>query len=67
MFVHLQYSRKIVWYDLYLLIINIWQGLRKDDGAISKRDLRSRGFCLLPLSRASYISGYDWGLYLPYA
>ncbi|XP_062144279.1 transcription factor bHLH110-like [Alnus glutinosa] len=34
-------------------------GLMKEDGAVPKRDLRSRGLCLLPLSCASYISGYD--------
>lgn len=34
-------------------------GLSKDDGAQPKRDLRSRGLCLLPLSCASYISAYD--------
>ncbi|XP_059440699.1 transcription factor bHLH110-like [Corylus avellana] len=34
-------------------------GLRKEEGAEPKRDLRSRGLCLLPLSCASYIGSYD--------
>ncbi|KAE8010539.1 hypothetical protein FH972_006905 [Carpinus fangiana] len=34
-------------------------GLRKEEVAEPKRDLGSRGLCLLPLSCASFIGGYD--------
>ncbi|KAM3708928.1 hypothetical protein ACJW31_02G133900 [Castanea mollissima] len=35
------------------------QGLSGKDGTELERDLKSRGLCLLPLSYASYISGYE--------
>ncbi|KAL4644346.1 hypothetical protein ACB092_02G158600 [Castanea dentata] len=35
------------------------QGLSDKDGTELERDLKSRGLCLLPLSYASYISGYE--------
>ncbi|XP_075655992.1 transcription factor bHLH110-like isoform X2 [Castanea sativa] len=35
------------------------QGLSDKDGTELERDLKSRGLCLLPLSYASYVSGYE--------